>query len=77
MSWDRREPKEYKLKVIKGKGFACVSVEGRNFYNDQGRPEPKGKLYYYKDKPKKSFVILKKLGLWTNGRILPLIKRPW
>lgn len=77
MSWDRREPRAYKLKIIRGNGFACVSVEGRNLYNDLDRPEPKGKLYQYKDKPNKRFVILKKLGLWVNGRILPLIRKPW
>ena len=65
------EKRNYDLKVITLDGVTCVSVNGKNLYNTNNKKEPSGELYPYKDKKKKRFQILKKLGLWENGKILP------
>jgi hypothetical protein len=69
------DKRNYNLKVIELDGVTCVSVEGKNPYNTNNRIEPSGELYPYKNKKKKRFQILKKLGLWENGRILPLSRK--
>lgn len=66
------DKERYQLKLITFKGVTCVSVEGQNRYNTSAhRKEPVGELFPYRDKHRKRFQILKKLGLWENGRILP------
>ena len=66
----------YKLKILSFNGVTCVSIDGENSYNAIiKRKEPVGELYPYRDKHKKRFQILKKLGLWENGRILPRSKK--
>lgn len=69
------DKRKYELKVIELGGVTCVSVNGKNPYNTNNRREPSGELYPYKDKKKKRFQILKKLGLWENGKILPLNRK--
>lgn len=69
------DKRKYELKVIELDGVTCVSVNGKNLYNTNNRREPSGELYPYKDKKKKRFQILKKLGLWENGKILPLSRK--
>lgn len=69
------DKRKYELKVIESDGVTCVSVNGKNPYNTNNRREPSGELYPYKDKKKKRFQILKKLGLWENGKILPRNRR--
>ena len=69
------DKRKYELKVIELDGVTCVSVNGKNLYNTNNRREPSGELYPYKDKKKKRFQILKKLGLWENGKILPLNRK--
>jgi hypothetical protein len=69
------DKRKYELKVIELDGVTCVSVNGKNPYNTNNRREPSGELYPYKDKKKKRFQILKKLGLWENGKILPLNRK--
>lgn len=69
------DKRRYELKVIELDGVTCVSVNGKNPYNTNNRREPSGELYPYKDKKKKRFQILKKLGLWENGKILPLNRK--
>ena len=69
---DKERESEYKIRLIEQEGVTCVNVEGGNLYNINNRREPerttcktcKAKFY-------KRFTILKKLGLWENGRILP------
>lgn len=66
----------YKLKVLAFDGVTCVSIDGCNGYHITHRKkEPVGELLSYRDKHRKRFQILKKLGLWENGRILPREKR--
>lgn len=66
------DKERYQLKLIKCKGVTCVSVEGKNKYNlSTHRKEPVGEVFPYRDKHRKRFQILRKLGLWENGRILP------
>lgn len=70
------EKRKFNLKVIALDGVTCVSVEGKNHYHSNvKRREPSGELFPYKDKKKKRFQILKKLGLWENGQILPLSRK--
>lgn len=69
------DKRKYELKVIELDGVTCVGVNGKNPYNTNNRREPSGELYPYKDKKKKRFQILKKLGLWENGKILPLNRK--
>jgi hypothetical protein len=70
------DKRNFNLKVITMDGVTCVSVEGKNHYNSNVRKkEPSGELFSFKDKKKKRFQILKKLGLWENGRILPLHRK--
>lgn len=69
------DKRKYELKVIELDGVTCVSVNGKNPYNTNNRREPSGELYPYKDKKKKRFQILKKLGLWENGKILSLNRK--
>lgn len=65
------DTRNFNLKVITMDGVTCVSVEGKNHYNSNvKKKEPSGELFPYKDKKKKRFQILKKLGLWENGRVL-------
>ena len=69
---DRKREQEYKIRLIKQDGVTCVSVEGGNLYNINNRKEPKPTTCKtFKAKFYKRFTILKKLGLWENGRILP------
>lgn len=70
------DKERYQLKIIKRNGVTCVSVEGENRYHSSThRREPSGDLYPYRDKHRKRFQILKKLGLWENGRILQRSRR--
>ena len=70
------DKRDFNLKVITMDGVTCVSVEGKNLYNSNvKKKEPLGELFPYKNKKKKRFQILKKLGLWENGRILPLSRK--
>jgi hypothetical protein len=65
-------PRCYNIKVVSEDGVACVSVTGWNCYSPYNSNEPKGKIFGpFKSKKYKRYRILKKLGLWENGRILP------
>ena len=65
-------PRWYSIKVVSDDGVACVSVTGWNCYSPYNSNEPKGKIFGpFKSKKYKRYRILKKLGLWENGRILP------
>lgn len=67
--WDKER---YKLKLIVSDGAIHASIDGCNGYQvSSKRKEPVGELFPYRDKHRKRFQILKKLGLWENGRILP------
>lgn len=71
--WDKER---YKLKLVTLEGVTCASIEGCNAYNAVVKKrEPVGELFPYRDKHRKRFQILKKLGLWENGRILPREKK--
>ena len=68
----RERESEYKIRLIEEDGVTCVSVEGGNLYNVNNRKEPEStSCKAFKAKFYKRFTILKKLGLWENGRILP------
>ena len=63
---------EYKIRLIEQEDVTCVNVEGGNLYNINNRKEPEPTTCKtFKAKFYKRFTILKKLGLWENGRILP------
>ena len=69
---DKERESEYKISLIKQEGVTCVNVEGGNLYNINNRKEPESTTCKtFKAKFYKRFTILKKLGLWENGRILP------
>ena len=69
---DRERESEYKIRLIEQEGVTCVNVEGGNLYNINNRKEPEPTTCKtFKAKFYKRFTILKKLGLWKNGRILP------
>ena len=71
--WDKQR---YNLKLITLDGVTCASIDGVNGYEvNTKKKEPVGELFPYRDKRKKRFQILKKLGLWENGRILPREKK--
>ena len=65
----------YQLKVVSTDSTICCSIVGKGIYSISGNKEPKGKIYQYRDKKKQKFKILKKLGLWENGQILPLYRK--
>ena len=76
MSKFYNDKERYQLKVIALSGVTCVSVEGENrYHSNTHRKEPVGSLYPYRDKHKKRFQILRRLGLWENGRILQRNRR--
>ena len=69
---DKERESEYKIRLIEQEGVTCVNVEGGNLYNINNRKEPEPTTCKtFKAKFYKRFTILKKLGLWENGRILP------
>ena len=69
---DRKRGQEYKIRLIEQDGVTCISIEDGNLYNINDRREPKPTTCKtFKAKFYKRFTILKKLGLWENGRILP------
>jgi hypothetical protein len=73
---DRKRESKYKIRLIEQDGVTCISVEGGNLYNINNRKEPKPTTCKtFKAKFYKRFTILKKLGLWENGRILPREKK--
>ena len=69
---NKERESEYKIRLIEQEGVTCVNVEGGNLYNINNRKEPEPTTCKtFKAKFYKRFTILKKLGLWENGRILP------
>ena len=59
----------YKIKIISGNGYACVSATDGNHYNINNRKEPVGKIYGpYRTKYYERGTIHRKLGIWGNGQ---------
>lgn len=69
-------PEKFNLKIVEGDGYTCVSVTGWNCYSINNKKEPEGGIYGpFKEKRYNRGKILRKLGLWENGRILPREKK--
>ena len=78
---NKKEKKKYtqthSVKIIRGEGFACVSVpESGNGYSPCHK-EPKGEIYNgFRDKRSPRGQILTALGIWVNGQNYQHSRKP-